>query len=191
MLIAWDRASDCMRWATVGSVLLLLSGCLGQAPAPGAGEADVGRLARDPGSDSGPRTFDSSFGLVLNPDSEFLLLTMVAGNRNCVLLHDQKGPDYRILDGAATLSWDAQAPLAEELVLSIAGADRPVETSGPSPLVLDLAGLALHPEGGGLTFMADHEAPWVPLQQPAKLQLSFTYEGELPPASPGFCTDGL
>ena len=65
------------------------------------------------------------------------------------------------------------------------------EISGSSPLTIDLSGLELHPEGGGMDLMADHDVPHMPVRQAAELQVTFDYEGELPGPFPAFCTNGL
>lgn len=185
-----------MRWTAV-LALLLLAGCLDDGPqAPGSlggADADAGRQGRvgRTGEPAGVRTFDSSFDLVLNPDSELLLFTMLAGDRNCILFSEGDSPSYRILGGTATMTWDALTPLAEDLVLSVFGLTESLRVSGSSPLTVDLSGLELDLEGGGMDLMADHEVPQMPIRQSAKLQVTFDYEGEVPGPFQGFCTNGL
>jgi hypothetical protein len=183
-----------MRWPAMFAALLL-AGCLQETPAPASldgpmDEADrQGRMGR--AEPEGVRTFEASFDLVLNPDHELLLFTMVAGDRNCILFSQGEAPQYRLLGGTATMSWDAATPLADELVLRAFGATAASQASGPSPLTLDLSSLDLDPEGGGLDLMADHEVPQIPVRQAATLHVSFEYEGELPGPFPAFCTNGL
>jgi len=183
-----------MRWSALAA-LLVLSGCLQGAPAPASVEDAADEEARQArmgrAEPEGVRTFEASFDLVLNPDSELLLLTMVAGDRNCVLFSQGQAPQYRLLGGTATMTWDPVTPLADELVLRAFGLTSATQASGPSPLTLDLSGLELHPEGGGFDLMADHEVPQLPFRQAATLHVSFEYEGDLPGPFAGFCTNGL
>ena len=183
-----------MRWMAL-LALLLLAGCTDPGPAPPAAIAtpdEPGRVSRNADADGdGVRAYDAPFDLVLNPDNELFVVAIAGGNSNCVLFWDTDGPDYRVLGGTATMTWDALTPLAEELVLSVGGTTEPRVVSGPSPLTLDLAGLELHPDGWGVDFMADHDVSHLPVQQPATLQLTFDYEGDLPAAGQGICTNGL
>src|SRR5687768_47706 len=154
-----------MRWMAL-SALLLLAGCLDGGPgsraaADGAEQERTSRLSGDVDGD-GVRAFDASFDLVLNPDHEVLLFTMVAGDRNCIDFSGGGDVGYQIHGGTATMTWDALTPLAEELVLTAYGSTEPLQGSGPSPLTLDLTGFAWHPDARGISFMADHEVPHLP-----------------------------
>lgn len=180
-----------MRWAAVALPLLILAGCADDPPAPLAPE-DGGRTGRAPAEEGGLRTFDASFDLVLNPDDQHLLVVnILGGSPNCVVFTDGEAPGYRLVGGNATLSWDPLTPLAEELLVTASGITTPVRASGTSPLVLDLTGAELDAAGTGISFMADHEVPQIPVRQPAKLHVTLDYQGELPTPLPAFCTNGL
>lgn len=152
--------------------------------------ADGGRQSRGM-RDGASGHYDAAVLLLLAPDglgTSACVVGTCTAQPNCVFFRDDSS-EYVLRNGTVTLTWAAASPLAMHLVLKV-HADLPASMSGASPLVMKFE--ELRPDAaGGVYFSVDHELPNVPVQQEANLHVTFDFEGELPSANRGTCSDGL
>ncbi|MEA3137266.1 MAG: hypothetical protein QOC71_1547 [Thermoplasmata archaeon] len=185
-----------MRWVAL-VVLLLLAGCAQPTPPSDTGVAvgaDDGRTSRTMAGEGGGGRFDATFDLQIRPDGVGGTICVPAtciANADCIFfLDDPESEGYTLSNGTVVLTWAAATPLAEQLVIAVTGA-KSFEARGTSPVTLEFD--ALDPAGDyfGVSFAVDHDLPNVPLNQDVSLRIAFDFEGDLPAAIPGQCSNGI
>ncbi|HUR25536.1 MAG TPA: hypothetical protein VM327_05935 [Candidatus Thermoplasmatota archaeon] len=190
-----------MRWLVVVAVFVLFAGCLEESAAPpveAAGQPDEpdrtarqGRGDRD-GRDDEARA-DRSDNVTLRSYTDQYAFTLTSANALVTIGNIQgyscvafEGAPFVVLNGTATLTWDAQSALTEELTLQVRTYwDSSIyETySGPSSLVVEFRDLEVEPDPNFeemLVFAVELAGPvGVAYEQDVTMDLAFEYESDI------------